>query len=319
MKDLSKKVVSRDALAKIVQDLKRRGSIIVTTNGSFDLLHIGHVTMLQEAKSLGDVLIVGMNSDASVRRYKGKYRPICSQNHRAVMLAALECTNYITIFDESTPIEFLKIVQPDIHVNSPEHGYECIEREIVEQHGGRIHLARLIEEMSTTQLIQRILEASLHEPGRAIFLNPADLVHENQEDMLNTLKQFQEMGFQLFLLEHPELSSVKSQSNPPLRGVGGCSLPLRGDRGVSSQNIEKTADDYNISLAKSVIISSEMKDIQMGRQVNCKTILLKRQTCGKEDTISSSGPHYTVENFQEATNLIISFHVINPSGVLPVS
>ena len=309
MKDPSKKIVSRDALAKIVQDLKQRGSIIVTTNGSFDLLHIGHVTMLQEAKSLGDVLIVGMNSDASVRRYKGKYRPICSQKHRAEMLAALECTNYITIFDESTPIEFLKIVRPDIHVNSPEHGYECIEREIVEQHGGRIHLARLIEEMSTTQLIQRILDASSHEPGRAIFLNPVDLVHENQEDMLNTLKQFQEMGFQLFLLEHPELSIVNYQLNPP----------LRGDRGVSFQNIEKTADDYNISLAKSVIISSEMKDIHMGRQVNCKTILLKRQTSGKEAIISSSGPHYTVENFQEATNLIISFHVINPSGVLPVS
>jgi rfaE bifunctional protein nucleotidyltransferase chain/domain len=220
MKEPSEKIVSREALAKIIQDLKRRGSIIVTTNGSFDLLHIGHVTMLQEAKSLGDVLIVGMNSDASVRRYKGKYRPICSQNHRAEMLAALECTNYITIFDESTPIEFLKIVRPNIHVNSPEHGYECIEREIVEQHGGRIHLARLIEEMSTTQLIQRILDASSHEPCQAIFLNPADLVHENQEDMLNTLKQFQEMGFQLFLLEHPELSIVNCQLNPLLGGAG---------------------------------------------------------------------------------------------------
>jgi rfaE bifunctional protein nucleotidyltransferase chain/domain len=293
MKVPSKKIVSREVLAEIIQDLKRRGSIIVTTNGSFDLLHIGHVTMLQEAKSLGDVLIVGMNSDASVRRYKGKYRPICSQNHRAEMLAALECTDYITIFDESTPIEFLKVVQPDIHVNSPEHGHECIEREVVEQHGGRIHLACLIEEMSTTQLLQRILDASSHEPGRAIFLNPADLAHENQEDTLNTLKQFQEMGFQLFLLEHPELTIVNCQLNPPLRGV-------------SSQNIQKTADDYNISLAKSFIISSEMKNIQMGREVNCKTILLKKPAKyeKKENGISSLGPNYTAENFQEAIELI---------------
>jgi len=300
MNNPGEKIVSRDALSKIVQDLKQRGSTIVTTNGSFDLLHIGHVTMLQEAKSLGDVLIVGMNSDASVRRYKGKYRPICPQKHRTNMLAALECTDYITIFDESTPIEFLKIVQPDIHVNSPEHGYECIEREVVEQHGGRIHLARLIEGMSTTQLVQRILDASSHEPGQAIFLNPADLMHENQEDIQNTLKQFQKMGFQLFILEHLELSIVNCQLsivnyqlNPPLRGV-------------SPQNIEKTADDYNISLAKSFVISSEMKDIQMGRQVNCKTILLKKlaRHAEKKNSISCTGPHYTVENFLDAVNLL---------------
>jgi hypothetical protein len=158
--------------------------------------------------------------------------------------------------------------------------------------------------MSTTQLIQRILDASSHEPCQAIFLNPADLVHENQEDMLNTLKQFQEMGFQLFLLEHPELSIVNCQLNPPL--IGHVLSEIEGSRGVSSQNIEKIVDDYNISLAKSFIISSEMKNIQMGREVNCKTILLKKPAKyeKKENGISSLGPNYTAENFQEAIELI---------------
>ncbi len=254
VKTPSDKIVPWDTLAKIVQKLKQKGKIIVTTNGSFDLLHIGHVTMLQEAKSLGDVLIVGMNSDASVKRYKGKYRPICPQEHRAEMLAALECTDYITIFDELTPIDLLKVIQPHIHVNSPEHGYDCVECEVVEQHGGRIHLAHLVEGMSTSQLIERIFEASSYEPCRAIFLNPFDLLHENQEDMLNVLNQFRNLGFQLFILEHPdktimrqaqeicqqegiELKNVPSAS-PPLRGVGGCNPPLRGGMGVS-KHLEK--------------------------------------------------------------------------------
>jgi rfaE bifunctional protein nucleotidyltransferase chain/domain len=302
----SKKIVSQDRLVKIVQNLKQHGSIIVTTNGSFDLLHIGHVTMLQEAKSLGDVLIVGMNSDVSVKRYKGKSRPICPQEHRAKMLAALECTDYITIFDEGTPINLLNLVQPDIHVNSPEHGYDCIEREVVEQHGGRIYLARLVEGMSTSQLIQRILEVSSHEPGQAIFVNPSDLVRENQEETFNILRQFQTLGFRLFVLaQSDEIIMRQVQKLFQQQGVEFGNAPRTFER---ADHIEKIAEDYDISLAKSFIISSAMQDIQMGREVNCKTILLKKRVDAEEGNSNSYiGPNYTAEDFQKAANLILRF------------
>ena len=312
----SQKIVLREVVSKIVQDLKQRGAVIVTTNGSFDLLHIGHVTMLQEAKALGDVLIVGVNSDASVKQYKGKSRPICPQEHRVEMLAALACTDYITIFDELTPIELLALIQPHIHVNSPEHGYECVEREVVERHGGRIYLARLVAGMSTSQLIERILEASAQQPGRAIFLNVSDLLHppaplkggpppappQGGNSTLNALKQFCDAGFRLLFLETqpeiaPEVRNSYRQFQEDLRAQG---IEIK-----MIESLEQAAAEFDVSLAKSFLISAEMRDIEKGRVVNCKTIFLKKRTDQPEPTFPSIGPNYTVENFQEVVGLLL--------------
>jgi len=305
----STKIVSRATLAKIVLDLKQQGARIVTTNGSFDLLHIGHVTMLQEARSLGDVLIVGVNSDASVRRYKGQSRPICPQEQRVKMLAALECTDYITVFDELTPIPLLELVQPDMHVNSPEHGQDCVEREVVERYGGRIYLAQLVEGMSTSQLIQRMLDVAAHEPCRAIFLNPVDLLRENQEELVNTLKQLQTKGFRLFLLDHPDRAMIdQAQKIGQQQGIKINKLPGTFEHAGRIENhLDDLVEQYDLSLAKSFIISSDMQDIQMGRQLNCKTILLENPKQRKQNTQTLVGPHYTAENFQEVTERILSF------------
>jgi rfaE bifunctional protein nucleotidyltransferase chain/domain len=293
------KIVSRETLAKIVLELKQQGARIVTTNGSFDLLHIGHVTMLQEARSLGDVLIVGVNSDTSVRRYKGQSRPICPQEHRVKMLAALMCTDYITVFDELTPIPLLELIQPDIHVNSPEHGQDCVEREVVERYGGRIYLSQLVEGMSTSQLIQHIIDVATHEPCRAIFLNPVDLLHENQEEVVNTLKQLQTKGFRLFMHDHPDPMVMEQ--------VQQITMPSTFERAGHLRNIEPLVDTYDISLVKSFIISSDMQDIQMGRQINCKTILLQTslEPRTQNNQIWYLGPHYTAKTVQEAADLIL--------------
>jgi rfaE bifunctional protein nucleotidyltransferase chain/domain len=303
--DPSEKVISREQLADIIVRLKEQGKTIVTTNGSFDLLHIGHVTMLQEAKSLGDVLIVGLNSDASIKCYKGQYRPICPQSHRASMLAALACTDYITIFDELTPIDLLKIIQPHIHVNSPEHGKDCVEREVVEQHGGHIHLAQLVEGLSTTELIERVVEVTTHTPCRGIFINASELftktkgVQDLFEEDREVLQQFTQQGFQIFVFTtFPVLEGeVNEGLEQPL-------FTLYSTIPSTYAMLEQAVIDWDVILAKSFIISRDMADIQAGREANCKTILLNAHLEAQEHISSAAGPHIIVESLQKTVPFI---------------
>ena len=143
--------------------LRQGGETIVWTNGSFDLLHPGHVQSLQSAKQLGDVLVVGVNSDASVKGYKGPSRPILNEKERATMLCALECVDYVTIFDEATPERALSLLKPDIHCKgaeyAPPHGRPVPEAELVRSYGGRIEFLPLVQGLSTTNILQRIREA----------------------------------------------------------------------------------------------------------------------------------------------------------------
>lgn len=136
------------------------GQVVVWTNGTFDLLHPGHVSSLQQSRALGDVLVVGLNSDRSVKAYKGPTRPILSELERAAMLAALECVDYVIIFDEDTPTESLAKLQPDIHCKgaeyAPPHGRPVPERGVVEGYGGRIEYLPLVPGVSTTELLKRI-------------------------------------------------------------------------------------------------------------------------------------------------------------------
>lgn len=136
------------------------GAIAVWTNGAFDLLHSGHIASLQQARALGDVLIVGLNSDRSVKAYKGPTRPILNQDERAAMLAALECVSAVIIFDEDTPAESLAKLKPDIHCKgaeyAPPHGRPVPERAVVEAYGGRIEYLPLVPGVSTTEILRRI-------------------------------------------------------------------------------------------------------------------------------------------------------------------
>lgn len=298
---MASKVLARAALSQIVRTLKAHGKTIVTTNGSFDLLHAGHVKMLEEAKSLGDVLIVGMNSDVSVTRYKGRTRPICPQEQRAAMLAALACTDYVTIFDELTPIPLLELIQPDIHVNSPEHGYECVEREVVEKYGGRIHLAQLIGGMSTTQLLARIAEAMSQESRRGIFLASSILNQAaSSEELLRFCIQITESGLLLFFLIPPELQIV-SEIMEACRQQGIMGNVLKRPLNAIEQ-IDALVNEYDVTLAKSVLISKSMTDIQIGREVNCKTVLLsdESETPESHQSTHALGPHFTVRTLQDA-------------------
>jgi D-beta-D-heptose 7-phosphate kinase/D-beta-D-heptose 1-phosphate adenosyltransferase len=147
------RLVPRPALSQLAATLRAKGKRIVTTNGSFDLLHNGHLYLLNEARQRGDVLIVGLNSDTSVRAYKGPHRPIVTERRRAEMLLALRMVDYVHIFDEPNPIAFLKELKPDVHVNSAEYGEDCIESATVRRGGGTVHLVSRIPGISTSRLI----------------------------------------------------------------------------------------------------------------------------------------------------------------------
>ena len=149
-----------DAIARI-EALRREGRVIVFTNGVFDLLHPGHVRYLQQARALGGALIVGLNSDASVRRNKGPDRPITPEHERAEILAALDCVDAVVIFDEETPAEIVRAVQPDVLVKGADWpADQIVGRDTVEARGGRVVRIPVETGQSTTALIDRIRAVS---------------------------------------------------------------------------------------------------------------------------------------------------------------
>ena len=154
------KLLDWTELLKLRDAYRTAGATVVWTNGAFDLLHPGHIASLQQARALGNVLIVGVNSDRSVKAYKGPNRPILNQYERAAMLAALECVSAVIIFDEDTPVESLAKLKPDIHCKgaeyAPPHGRPVPERAIVEGYGGRIEYLPLVPGVSTTEILRRI-------------------------------------------------------------------------------------------------------------------------------------------------------------------
>lgn len=141
-----------------IDALKKKGKKIVTLNGSFDLLHAGHLHILYEASRQGDTLVVALNTDASIQRYKSAKRPIIPLLDRLHMIAALAFVDYVTCFDETDPRALLEKIQPHVHVNGAEYGANCIEADIVQKYGGQIYVVPLVPGLSTSNLIKKIVE-----------------------------------------------------------------------------------------------------------------------------------------------------------------
>lgn len=150
------KIIPPEQLGEKVAELRRNGKSIATLNGSFDLLHAGHLQIIYEASQVADVLIVALNSDESIQQYKSSDRPIIPLESRMQMMAALGFVDYVTWFDETDPRTVLGIIKPDVHVNGAEYGENCIEAETVKTHGGKIHIVQLVPGLSTTQIISKI-------------------------------------------------------------------------------------------------------------------------------------------------------------------
>jgi D-beta-D-heptose 7-phosphate kinase / D-beta-D-heptose 1-phosphate adenosyltransferase len=157
-RDSDAKIKNRDVLSAMLDEDRKRGKKIVFTNGCFDLLHAGHVKYLQKASTFGDLLVLGLNSDASVRRLKGEHRPLIGEDERAHLLAALSCIDYVVIFDEDTPLQLIEALKPHILVKGGDYTPEgVVGRDVVESYGGRVELVQFVDGKSTTGIIEKIL------------------------------------------------------------------------------------------------------------------------------------------------------------------
>jgi len=153
MRSLRGKIKGKEELAQIIEGLKKEGKRIVFTNGCFDLLHAGHVTYLEKARGLGDVLVVGVNSDSSVRRIKGPGRPIVPLEQRMAVLAALEAVDYVVSFEEDTPYELIALLRPHTLVKGGDwRAEEVVGRELVDE----VRIIPYLEGVSTSGIIERI-------------------------------------------------------------------------------------------------------------------------------------------------------------------
>ncbi len=155
---IDKKIKTLKELIPIVKKLKKQKKKIVTTNGVFDILHFGHAKYLEDAKKLGDILIVGVNTDASVKRIKGQQRPINGEKSRIGVLAGLESVDYVFLFDDENPTGWVAEIKPDAHAKGGDYGIsQIIERHAVEKNGGKVILIPTLKGYSTTSLINKIL------------------------------------------------------------------------------------------------------------------------------------------------------------------
>ncbi|MFP4548081.1 MAG: D-glycero-beta-D-manno-heptose 1-phosphate adenylyltransferase [Fidelibacterota bacterium] len=155
-----KKILTKDECKERIRIDQQEGKKVVFTNGCFDVLHVGHLTLLEKAKSFGDRLCVGINSDASVKILKGENRPINSQEDRTRLLAALYVVDYVTVFDEQTPCEIISFLRPDIHVKGgdydPNDFDNMPEAKVVKEYGGTIKIINLVEGKSSSNIIKQL-------------------------------------------------------------------------------------------------------------------------------------------------------------------
>ncbi len=156
---LSKKIFGVPALKKILSKHRKQGKKIAFTNGCFDIMHVGHVTYLQKAKKGNRILVVGLNSDSSVKQIKGKQRPIVPEAERAAVLAALTCVDYVIIFHEDNPFNVISELRPDVIIKGADwKGKEVIGSDVVTSYGGKVELLPYIDGASTSKIIKRILK-----------------------------------------------------------------------------------------------------------------------------------------------------------------
>ena len=153
---MKNKLIKWENILHLISDLKLRKSDVVFTNGCFDIIHPGHIHILKEAKSYGDILIVGLNSNRSVKRLKGKSRPINSESDRVKILCSIKFVDYVVVFDEDTPLELIKLIKPHILVKGGDYSLNnIVGSEFVQNNGGEVKVVNLLQGYSSSSLIDK--------------------------------------------------------------------------------------------------------------------------------------------------------------------
>jgi len=333
---MSEKFKSQQELFEIVENLKKRNKRVVTVNGSFDILHTGHIKSFEEAKGLGDALIVLLNSDKSVKSYKGPGRPINSQKKRVESLTAIKDIDFITIFDEINPIKILEKIRPDFYCQGKDWGENCVEREAVEKYGGKIHVLQWQEGFSSTDLIEKDSDIQSKSDVRAIFLDRDGTININEPEyvykiedfkfipnVIEALKKLSETDYKLIIITNQSGIGRGYYKLEDMEKLHKWMLEELQKQGIkidkiyycphkSEDNCEcrkpkigmllQVVKDFGISLNKSWLIGDDEKDIIMARRANLKSVKLGEKM--PEDL--KLEPNYYAENLSEAVKIILS-------------
>ncbi len=301
MKVKNSKIKSQKEILGIVKKFKKQNKKIVTCNGSFDILHQGHFQRIKEAKKQGDILIVCLNSDASVKKYKGPTRPINSQNLRAKVLADIPEVDYVVIFNEINPKKILSKIKPDIHCVGRDWGKNCVEKGVVEKNGGKIHVAKWLNGFSTSKLINiPSVKAVFLDRDGTINKNEPEFVHKKEDfkfipGVLAALKNLSRTDYKIIIVTnqsgigrgyftekdlqklHQWMLGQLKKENIRIDKIYYCPHHPKNNcfcRKPKPGMIEMAVKDFGINLSKSWVIGDSERDILMGKEVNLKTILL---------------------------------------------
>lgn len=302
------KIKNLKEIIQIVEDLKKKGKKIVALSGSFDVLHSGHVEILEEAKKQGDVLIVLLNSDKSIKGYKGPLHPVNSQKDRAQLLSVLELVDYVLQFNELVPNKVLAKIKPDIFCNGSDWGKNCIEKETIEKEGGKIHILKWKKGISTTGLIKRILDSYSRPETKAVFLDRDGTINENGSGYIHKIEDFKFIPGVIPALQKLSKTDYKIIILTNQSGIGRGYFKkedleklhqwmigelkkkeIRIDKIYYCPHhpqdhcscrkpkiglLKKAVQDFGLNLSKSWVVGNEEKDVIMGKMVNTKTIVI---------------------------------------------
>lgn len=332
---MNPKIKNQKEIVRVVKKLKEQGRKIVTYNGSFDILHLGHIESLKEAKKQGDILIIPLNSDKSVRLYKGPNHPINSQEKRAEVLAALECVDYITIFDEINCKNILDKIKPNIHCNGADWGKSCVERGIIEKNRGKIQILKWQNGFSTSNLIEKIINAYQERETKAVFLDRDGTINVNQPGCVRKISQFRFTPGAVPALKKLSKKNYKIIIVTNQSGIGRGYFKKKDLKKIHQWMLKKlkrvsvridkiyycphlpedncpcrkpkikmflqAVNDFDINLNKSWFIGDDDKDVIAGREANIKTIKIGKRM----PKTMKLEPNYYAKNLLGAVNIIL--------------
>ena len=333
---MNPKIKSQKQAAKIAESLKIQGKKVVTYNGSFDILHLGHIKSLEEAKQQGDILFVLLNSDCSVRSYKGPNHPINSEKERAGILSAVKYVDHIVIFNEINPKNILKKIKPDIHCNGSDWGKNCVERAVVEECGGKVHVLSWHKGFSTSGLVQKATGVGSKKEVRAVFLDRDGTININNSEythkindfkffpgVIPALKKLSKTDYKIIIATNQSGIGRGYFKESDLKRLHNWMLKELKSNGVRVDKIYhcphgpddnclcrkpgigmflKAVGDFNINLSKSWFVGDRESDVIAGREANIKTLKIG----GAMPEEMKIEPHRYTKDLKEAIKIILS-------------
>lgn len=333
---MSPKILSQKKLIITARLLKKQGKKIVLVNGSFDIMHAGHVKFLNEAKRHGDVLLVLVNSDESIRQYKGPNRPIIKERERAEVVAAISVVDYVTLFDELQPRDIITRVRPDIYCNGSDWGRYCVEREAVESGGGQVVIInRKKSEATTSEIIKQILGVYAKLQVKAIFIDRDGTINDNRDGYVHRIADFDYLPGALKALRLLSRTDYKIIIVTNQSGIGrGYYTQKAYDKLMKFMLADfrqkkiridkvyfcphhpadrcdcrkpkvglllKAVRDFGVSLNDSWLIGDDDCDVVMGREANVKTIKI-----GPLNSKLKVRPNFVASDLAAAAKIILN-------------